>query len=752
MLALRTILWFALVALAPSIGTAASDDPHAARLYVKQPGSDGAYVEITGSIEASTDAYIVVVDSAGKRFLYERAAVHHVEFTGDPGTELAETVKKHWSWKREGQLFVVLRQVPGIGAYFQGATAPHIPRDLDVMLAAALIGLVCAFGIYKVYETVVLNRIKVRLEIRELESGLSLAPAAPPLEGMVGFLKHRVLGILAETHTQARENWWRSTWQEYREAAAWLPRAVYTFARVVTLVGALFVLLMAVGLLGVAASDPEKAAIGTRLTALAMAVVSVAGAARLVRTFAILGRSFQPVRDTPATGHAIVFVIGLAAAIGTNISFALTPAVRLDLSVVPALLVLLLAYRFGAVKAAVAGVLVVSPYWIQLVLTQRLEWNTLVYQHFQLGPIYVPHSSLQDLIRLGLLGGLAGWLFNWVRRVPLVDPLPQVARASWPSPAGALAVAPAATAIVISNVVYRLPDRNSMPFAGLAVIVCCGAGVLLGPRRGAVAGMIAALVSIVGQPFLGSAMPRVRFELAEIGHVLSFALMGYWSGHIATRLPSRDAMRSAASRLGLWPQFPDSGTISPLWFIPPLILFSIIWTVKSGPTTNVDLFVPPLAMATVMLMGVACGSRPTAWTAALCLGSATLLGHVAVLGGWTPTLSMDTFALTVRPRLSGPAILVFATAAWLAGTIGLTSSRRNRYWLAIGIFIALELSNLVRYGSFLLPYVSGTVAGARIDLVTGLARLTEPWLTVVLFGLGLRLLRRRARTQVHQTA
>jgi hypothetical protein len=742
-----------------SVSAMQSESGQTARIYVKQPATEGTYLQITGTIQEITDAYIVV-DQEGKRILYERSAVHHVELTPDPtgaidGPGIGETVKRHWSWRREGQLPVVLRQLPLIGDYFHGAAVPHLPGDLDIMLAMALLSLFAAFGIYKVYETVVLNRIKVQLEIRQLQGQLAQDPTAPRLEGMIGFLKHRILGILPEAQRQERENRWRNRWRAYRQTAEWLPVTVYILARVVTLVSALFVLFMAIGLVGVAASDSEKAAIGTRLTALGMAVLSVAGSARLFRTFWILRRSFRPAEAATGLSGAIVFAAGLVAVVLFNVRFALTPIVTIDLTVVSPLLVVLLAYRFGGLKAAVAGFLAASLSLPLRIATWRGEWQSLIYRDFGLGPLAFAHSSFDDLVRLVLLGSLAGWLFAWVRRVThQTEWLAGTGSAPHESPvsrsrAGLLLAFALGTALIIlSNVVYRLPDRSFVPFAGLSLIVCGGTGFLLGSRRGWVAGAAAIIVSIIIQLCVLGPMSKVRMDLAEAGHALSFALLGYWAGRIGQTLGSRVAVRHAAARLHLSQQSRNPVTTSAVLFVPALLLFSVIWKVNSsGRSTDLEVLVPPLTMATVMLMGATCGARSAAWTVGLTLGAWTLLGHSAVYWGWLPTFQIELFTLSLHPRWSAPGILILTTTAWLAGHIGLVGNRRNRYWLAVAIFVALELSNILRYGIFLLPYVKGVVAGIRIDLLTGVARLAEPWLTVLLFGLGLEGFRRSGRVR-----
>ncbi len=145
--------------------------------------------------------------------------------------------------------------------------------------------------------------------------------------------------------------------------------------------------------------------------------------------------------------------------------------------------------------------------------------------------------------------------------------------------------------------------------------------------------------------------------------------------------------------------------------------------------------------ATVILTGLCCGSRRAVWTVGITLSVFALLAQLSrYFGGWQVIWSLtDGPVLTLRlAQWSAMTVAIWTVAAYVAGKVELIRNRRNQYWLAIAIFTAFELSSLLRTGTFLAPYLSGHIAGFRINIFSSVAKLLGPWLIVSLLGIAIK--------------
>lgn len=452
----------------------------------------------------------------------------------------------------------------------------------------------------------------------------------------------------------------------------------------------------------------------------------------------------------PKVRYAVLVLSGLL----TNWAYALTPTLRIDLSIVPPVLAVVAGYRFGKIKAAILG-LVVAGAWLPAALNTVVSPGDLLYRRFWIGPFYIPHSSSSDVVGLALLGYLAGWLFE--RSALLVPRFARALAGAWPAfrPAvtrarGVARFIAAVVLILLANVVVgRFANLGGerrqlvfLPLGSLAIVACFLAGSWLGARRGRLAGAGAGVISFLVHPFIATGPQGIQLEFHDVGHVVSFALLAYWSGRLAEFLSDGrpepvDGKRPTSS----WsPWVP----LVLVWMRPCLLVLAFVISLAAlhvtlGGILSLNLLFLPLAEAAVMLMGAWWGPRPAAWTTGTTMAAIAFLAPAAQILGWIVSIPIGGLSLTLMPaRWSAAAVVVFTLAAFVAGTIDLRESRATRLWLAIGMFAVLEIVTLLRFGVFPAPNLTGQVYGLRVDLATNLARLLEPWLTVILVEAGLR--------------
>jgi len=358
------------------------------------------------------------------------------------------------------------------------------------------------------------------------------------------------------------------------------------------------------------------------------------------------------------------------------------------------------------------------------------------------------------VVLLALLGYLAGWLFE--RSAPLVPHFARALAGAWPAfrPAvtrarGVARFIAAVVLIVLANVVVGrfanpMGERYLvfLPLGSLAIVACLLAGSWLGARRGRLAAGLAGVISFLVHPFLATGPPGVQLEFHDVGHVVSFALLAYWSGRLAEVFA--DACREPVEGKRATPLWSTQAPLVMGWMRPCLLVLALVLGLVAVNVTlagvlSLNLLFLPLAEAAVILMGAWWGPRRAAWATGITVAAIALLAPTMQVLGWIISIPIGGFSLTLMPaRWSAAAVVVFTLVAFVAGTIDLNGSRDTRWWLAIGMFAAFEIISLLRVGIFPAPYLTGRVYGLRVDLVTSLARLLEPWLTVILVEVGMR--------------
>lgn len=419
----------------------------------------------------------------------------------------------------------------------------------------------------------------------------------------------------------------------------------------------------------------------------------------------------------------------------TNVNFGVTPSFRIDLSVIAPLLIMLVVRHFGKWRAALLGVLTVVP-WMFVALVQSPDEVPAAIRSAY-GPLAVPHHAFDHLVRLVLLGYLTGWLVDRIRDTLISAGLTPSSSSGLRLPR-ALWVVPAACAILALDLVFVV-NSNGIPVAfptrNLALLGCVAAAVWLGPRNGGLATALALTAAVVLQPFSGLIGGGFRFDFMAIGQVVSVTMLAIYAGRVGL------TVRTTPNLVGRWAEklaLVSRSSVERdgwLWvFVPLMVVFSAFIRFEvTGFKLSFNL--QPFLIATVILMGAYCGARH----AAIAVGVIETLQVLAAPVLFSNGLILSVLGLTVNTALgSAVNVVVLTAAAWAAGRIELEDSRRNCYVLAIGIFVAYEVAMLVKTGTFLFPFIGLEVNGANLGLLTGVARLLEPWLIVVLVRAGLR--------------
>lgn len=300
---------------------------------------------------------------------------------------------------------------------------------------------------------------------------------------------------------------------------------------------------------------------------------------------------------------------------------------------------------------------------------------------------------------------------------------------------------------MLANLVTRPPRNPSssywapLPASSFAVIVCLLVASRFGPRQGVEAGLVAALVSFLVASFV---LPDILdLEFHQIGHLVSFGLIGYVGGYLGLAQRQPTILSNLADRLSLIPRTSSPAHV-PVWlFIPFLFLLSLRLTIESPGSSYLFFYLLPCLTATVILMGVYCGAEIASWTTAIVLSVVMLVAPIAQYFGYQLFFSSGGTHVAVNlARTSAVSVVTLTTAAWLSGKVELVTNRRNLYWLAIGIFSTFELSSILRFGFFLPPYIGGRLGPLRLDLLGSALRLVEPWLIVLLVRAGTNTIRK----------
>lgn len=423
-------------------------------------------------------------------------------------------------------------------------------------------------------------------------------------------------------------------------------------------------------------------------------------------------------------------------------------------------MIVVVGYRFGRARAALLGALIVAP-WVLLRLIVGFidgsapwedlrDLNHLIYGNFSAGRIGPRYSSLSDLIYLPLLGYLSGWLFTRLRQ--LVADAGLSLQELWLTPTAAetktswrliLMTLAAIVVIGLSNFQVVLTSaveerlRFLVPISSLAVVMCVILSYRLGPQAGRLASVGAMIGSIVGSIFLVS-YREIRLQFYQWGHLVSFGLIGFWAGRIGLIIPRPSStLYELGMSLSLFAQNPSRIRLPVLVFIPFLLLFAlgIELNVPLLEQSSLRVYLDPLLMATVILMGICCGARRAAWATGLSLGMLLVCAYAGMygFGRWYEIGDRSSTFISLRFfQLSAADIGLWTLSAYVAGKLELADSRRNRYLLIIAIFVAFELSNILLFGSILSPHVSVRIDLYKLDVLTNMAKLLEPWFIAML--------------------
>ncbi len=429
----------------------------------------------------------------------------------------------------------------------------------------------------------------------------------------------------------------------------------------------------------------------------------------------------------------VMCVLLVVAALLTNVNYALTAAIRINLTVVPPLIVVLIAHRFGRRAGAMAGALVALP-WVGLAIALGV---TDLATRFSYGPLLVPHSSLEDLVRLALLGYCAGWLFDQVHvaatRISLAATPPGRSLGGW------WWALPAAVAILAADLIFPIGpwDRRAwLPTSSVALVACAAAAFALGPRAGTVAGALAGVAATLMYPITVMARMAFSLDLAATGHILSLAVLGRYAGRAGLLRLNRDRIGQLASQLG-WRVGLEGK--HPAWhFVPLLVLFSIDVRIVQGKTWMVPISLHPLLVVTALLAGVLCGGRAVR-TVGITMTLLTLAAPLIVYAGLVQAIPLGSVRAIVQLDASSAVnVAVLTGAAWAGAQVDLRGCQRNRFMVAIAIFTAFEVAAVLETGRFLSPYGRLVLGGVELSLGLSLLRLLQPWFVVTLLRLALK--------------
>jgi thiamine transporter ThiT len=454
---------------------------------------------------------------------------------------------------------------------------------------------------------------------------------------------------------------------------------------------------------------------------------------------------------TPAVPWKVKFTLLLVAGIFSNFYF-VSESLRIDLAILPVLLTLYAGYRFGRVRGIIFGI-ILAGFWNILNFFQMIEGYgfdpAFLTRPMSAGPLSFPHSNLLALVRLSLLGYLSGWIFDHIRviiheyHLSLSDQPSAEKLSAFMKVKKVVFTIAAAIVIVVANFeVYWFPS-------GLAMVLCSLFAFRLGPRSGAVAGVTAILISLITQMILGPMEIEVRMDYYGPGPMLSFGLIGYWSGYIGRVFKYQgEAIQRIGTKLSLWSTGRAQGNRRvPILSILLAIFAFIYFTLETVSPLNsyFRIVLLPFPTVIVMLLGTFYGPRKAAWLAGISLGTLLVITYSASVFDWRLgfEITENIFFGIKLFRWSCVSIGIYIVAAYWSGKILLIHNRQNQYWLAIAIFAAFQAASILRSGTFLsLASLFARVGDFRLDIFTNPAQLLEPWLTVLIFNFFLNLLRK----------
>jgi len=437
-----------------------------------------------------------------------------------------------------------------------------------------------------------------------------------------------------------------------------------------------------------------------------------------------------------------VFVLLLIGGFLSNINFRLFPYWGFDLTVVPAILTIIVGYRYGKVRACVFGTLIAGLY-IFITFSSR-NLGKLLYDPFVIGPITLPHSSLYNLILLALLGYFSGWLFQQIRLfinkagISIQGLDSQTVSPDRGKLRNFFLILISAMVILLTNITYK-----TIP-GGLSLVVCFALGFRLGPRIGVWSGVVAMIMSIVLHNIQHAyGLPFLMYASAP-GHILAFAFIGRWSGRIGLMVRHSNILTQFKEKLSLHVQANVPIQPRDFLFIFALVLFSVVYFIEVTDSIYIRLIT--FYTVIVMLFGTFCGSKRAAWLTGITMTTIYIIGNLA---GLLEGNNLLKFTVHLRPASWGAAnIIIFTLAAYISGRLYLIENKKYQYLIAVGVFAAFQLSAILHSGFFLSPKAPLMIQEKiRFGLLTPPAKLLEPWLITILFSACLKLFHRKYRIQ-----
>jgi hypothetical protein len=471
-------------------------------------------------------------------------------------------------------------------------------------------------------------------------------------------------------------------------------------------------------------------------------LLRVAAVAYLASLFDVLMMASLSVRGWLVRRPVAIFP-GLAiAAPLSGFAFAFTPGFSLNLTVVAPILVVVAAYRLGPWHATGLAALSAS-FWtiVAYVLAYQAEGELptrWLLDGVTMGPLTFPHSGLPGLIRLTALGLLTAWLVRSGRSV-LEEMEGSIAShamsASTTDELRPRTIVWAVAAILLCNTVLllwlwgpRTTTIVTVPLANLGLIATAVVAAKHGPRVGAVAGMLAAMAAFALNPWLpGLGRLNVRgvrffFDNRELGHALSFAMVGLWSGFLTKRLGSVGAVTAWLQNTMpvRRPSVNATGPVLP--FVLPLVVGSIIVTLVQSGEFSASLVLWPLQAAGAILAGHYLSSERASRVVGVTLVAVAVGGLLLQLLGWQLVFAMGPTSLKVGVVAgSMTSIAVLIAAAWVSGRIDLAGHAQRGLWLAVAMVGVIEMFEVLRSGRFPSSYLSVSIDRVwGVDLLTAL--------------------------------